>query len=275
MNEMNGKIVLITGAAGSIGKPMCVEFAKLGATVVMAGRGKKIIDAVDEVKKLSGSSNVELLEMDLSSLKSVRSAAENFKQRFQKLDVLMNNAAVFSKNRKTTAEGYEQTFGVNHLGHFLFTNLLTDKLKSTAGSRVIVMTMPTKCPINFEDLQLEKKYSGMLGLQSSKAANTCFAVELSKRLENSGVMVNALSPELTRSTLPSEAPAPIRFLFKTLGASPEKSKNYGVNLACKKEHENITGKFFKKSKIIPIPNQYSNADVTKKLWDLSEKLVGI
>lgn len=272
---MKEKIVLVTGAAGSIGKPMCIELAKRGATVIMAGRGKKIIESVDEVRKLSGSNKVELLQLDLSSLDSVRKAATEFKQRFQKLDVLMNNAAVFSKNRKTTAEGFEQTFGVNHLGHFLLTNLLTDTLKSTKGSRVVVMTMPTKCPINFDDLQLQKKYSGMIGLQSSKAANTAFAVELSKRLKSSGVMVNALSPELTKSTLPSEAPAPIRLIFKLFGASPEKAKDYGVNLAADKKYENVSGKFFKKTNEMAIPAIYTDTQVTQKLWSVSEKLVGL
>lgn len=265
--------MLITGAAGSIGKPMSVELAKRGATVIMAGRGQKIIDAVGEVKKISGSDKVELLEVDLSSLKSVRQAADNFKQRFQKLDVLMNNAAVFSRNRKITQDGFELTFGVNHLGHFLLTNQLTETLKSTPGSRVIVMTMPTKCPINFEDLQMKKKYSAMSALQASKAANTCFAVELSKRLANSGVMVNALSPELTKSTLPAEAPGVVRLLFKYFGASPEKSKDYGVSLACDKKFEGVTGKFFKKTKEIPIPGIY-NPEVTQKFWTVSEKLTG-
>ncbi len=275
MNEMQGKTVLVTGAAGSIGKPMCVELAKRGASVIMGGRGQKIKDAAAEVEKLSGSDKVEVLDLDLSSLKSVRQAADNYKQRYKKLDVLMTNAAVFSKNRKTTVDGFEQSFGVNHLGHFLLTNLLTDTLKSTSGSRVIVMTMPTKCPINFEDLQLEKNYSGMQGLQSSKAANTAFAVELSKRLASSGVMVNALSPELTQSSLPSEAPAPIRLIFKFFGASPENAKDYGVSLACDKNLEKTTGKFFKKTKEIDIPAIYTDPKVTQKLWTISEKLVGL
>jgi NAD(P)-dependent dehydrogenase (short-subunit alcohol dehydrogenase family) len=191
------------------------------------------------------------------------------------LYVLINNAAVFSGSRKSTSDGFEQTFAINHLGHFLLTNLLTDTLKVTPRARVIVMTMPTKVPINFDDLQLKNKYSGMAGLLSSKAANTCFAVELSKRLAGSGVMVNALSPELTKSSLPSEAPAPIRLLFKLFGASPEVSKDYGVSLASDKKFDNVTGKFYKKTKEIPIPAIYTDPKVTERLWSESEKLVGL
>src|SRR6185437_4775582 len=110
MGDMDGKIALVTGAAGAIGKPMCEELARRGATVVMAGRGEKMVNAAAEVKRATGSSRVETLELDLGSLSSIRIAAGDFKKRFGKLHVLITNAAVFNKERRTTTDGFEQVF---------------------------------------------------------------------------------------------------------------------------------------------------------------------
>jgi len=275
MGAMDGKVVLLTGAAGAIGKPMAAEFARRGATIVMAGRGAKLKAAADEVKSSTGSTKVETLEMDMSSLKSVRAGAEAFKKRHPKLHVLVNNAAVFSGSRKTTTDGFELVFGTNHLGHFLLTNLLLDTLKASAPARVVLMTMGSTTPINFDDLMEEKKYSGMTSLTMSKGAITCFGVELSKRLEASGVTVNMVNPELTKSTLPREAPAPLRWVFALFGADPEQSKSYGVRIAADPEFEKVTGKFFRKNVEKPIPDIYLDPKVRERLWTESSKLVGL
>jgi NAD(P)-dependent dehydrogenase (short-subunit alcohol dehydrogenase family) len=275
MGNMDGKIVLVTGAAGAIGKPMCVELARRGATVVMAGRKERMQAAAAEVKAASGSAKVETLELDLASLASVRVAAQEFQQRFSKLHVLINNAAVFSADRHTTADGFEQIFGVNHLGHFLLTNLLLGTLKASAPSRIVLMTMGSNVPIAFDDLMAEKKYNALNALQMSKGAITCFGVELAKRMEGTGVVVNAVNPELTKSTLPREAPLPLRLVFALFGASPERSKDYGVRVACDPEFEKITGRFFRKEVEKPIPPIYTDAGVRQRLWTESAKRVGL
>src|SRR5205085_6911016 len=125
----------------------------------------------------TGSTTVEALQMDMGSLKSIHAAVEEFRRRHNRLHVLFNNAAVFSNICKTTADGFESGMGINLLGHFLLTNLLLDTLKASAPARVIGMTMDSSVPINFDDLMLEKKYSGMASLQGSKGAITCFTVE--------------------------------------------------------------------------------------------------
>jgi len=275
MTTMKGKVALVTGAAGAIGKPMCVELAKRGARLVMAGRAPQIHAAADEVRAASGSATVEVLELDLASLDSIRSAADDFKRRFSQLHVLINNAAVFSKQRRTTADGFELVMGTNHLGHFLLTNLLLDTIKASAPARVVMMTMSTKVPIDFDDFMLEKKYSGLTALQMSKGAITSFALELAKRLEGTGVIVNAVNPELTKSTLPREAPFPLRAVFALFGASPERSKDYGIRVACDDAMANVTGRFFRKDVEKPVPEVHADAAIRARLWSESARRVGL
>lgn len=275
MAEMTGKVCLVTGAAGAIGKPMCIELAKRGATVVMAGRGAKLQEAAAEVKSASGSASVETLELDLSSLDSVRSAAAEFKKRFPKLHVLLNNAAVFTAERKATKDGFEMIFGTCHLGHFLLTNLLLDTLKGSAPSRIINMSMDSKVPIDFDDLQATKKYSSLDRLQMTKGAITCFSVELAKRLEGSGVTVNVVNPELTKSTLPREAPFPLRMVFALFGQSPQKSALWGVTVAADPAYDTISGKYYRKGVEKPIPDIYADAGTRTRLWTESAKLTGV
>lgn len=275
MGQMNGRVVLITGAAGAIGKPMCVELARRGASVVMAGRGPRLTQAAEEVRAATGSQDIHTLGLDLGSLDSVRSAAAEFQRRFDRLHVLINNAAVFSGTRKTTSDGFELIFGTCHLGHFLLTNLLTDTLKKSAPARVVLMTMDSKLPIDFDDLQAEKKFSSLDRLQMSKGAVTCFGVELSRRLEGSGVVVHCVNPELTKSTLPKEAPLPLRLVFAVFGASPEKSKDYGISVACDEQFGKTSGRYLRKGVEKAIPPLYLDAGVRARLWSESAKLVGL
>ncbi len=275
MADMTGKVVLVTGAAGAIGKPMCIELAKRGATVVMAGRGAKLAEAATEVKTLSGSTTVETLELDLSSLVSVRAAVDDFKKRFPKLHVLLNNAAIFTAERKATKDGFELIFGTCHLGHFLLTNLLVDTLKASAPSRIVNMSMDSKVPIDFDDLQATKKYSSLDRLQMTKGAITCFSVELAKRLEGSGVTVNVVNPELTKSSLPREAPLPLRLVFALFGQSPDKSARFGVDVAADPKFDRVSGKYYRKGIEKPIPELYTDATTRTRLWTESAKLTGL
>lgn len=269
---MNERVVLVTGAAGSIGKAMCAELARRGATVVMAGRGEKLAAAVAELKPLG---RVEALEMDMADLASIRAAAAKFKAQHPKLHVLINNAAVFAKTRATTRDGFESGFGVNHLGHFLLTNLLLDALKAGAPARVICMTMGSTTPINFDDLMLEKKFTALTSLTMSKGAITSFAVELARRLEGTGVVVNAVNPELTQSTLPTGAPFPLPLMFKLFGAKPEKSCEYALRVACNPEFATVSGRYFRKNVEKPIPPLYTDDAVRERLWKESSRLVGL
>lgn len=272
-NENHTSVALVTGAAGSICKPLCIALASNNVTVIMAGRLPKITSAVEEVIKKTGNKNVFALELDLASLSSVRRAATNFKNQFSRLDILVNGAAAFSKARKTTKDGFEQTFGVCHLGHFLLTELLSDHLKKTTNSRVIVMTMDTKMQLPFENLQLIKGYSRLKALNVSKACNTVFAFDLAERLYPAGVSVFAVNPELTKSSLPAEAPFPLRMIFSLFGASPEKSKDYVLRLAIDPQFNGKTKLYMKKNKEKAFPDIYRDKKVRDRLWQMSKELV--
>src|SRR6201988_772031 len=158
---MKDKVVLITGGNAGIGKATAIALAKLGATVIIGCRDeRKGIDAVRQIRLISGNPDVDLLLIDLASQKSVREAAEDFKERYSHLHVLINNAGVFLPNREVTEDGIEKTFATNYLGHFLLTHLLLDTLKASAPSRIIcVASKHTGIKLNFDDMMSEKKFS--------------------------------------------------------------------------------------------------------------------
>jgi len=199
---MTGKVCLITGANSGIGKATALGLAKLDATVVIVSRDKdKGEAALLEIRTRSGNKNVDAMVADLSSQDSVRELAHDFKARYKKLHVLINNAGVFLPKRVPTVDGLEATFATNHLGHFLLTNLLLDVLKASAPSRIINITSSAHrgTEMDFEDLQGEKKYSGFHAYSQSKLANVLFTYQLAKLLEGTGVTVNCLHPGVVRT----------------------------------------------------------------------------
>ena len=272
----NATTCLVTGAMGAIGKPLCTELARRGATVVMMCRDdQRGRAAVDEVRRLSGSHAVELLTCDLGSIDSVRRAATEYKARFQRLDVLINNAAVFTGTRKVTADGFEQMLGINYLSHYLLTNLLLDVLIASAPSRIVCMTMPTKAPIDLDDLMSERSFKPMKAFESSKSACTHLAVELGKRLEGTGVTANAVHPGMVNSSLPREAALPLRLVFKLFGTSPEQGKEAPLYVATSPELEGITSTYFVKNKPASLPAGVDDDALRASLWQRSARLVGL
>jgi NAD(P)-dependent dehydrogenase (short-subunit alcohol dehydrogenase family) len=269
------KIVLITGGNSGIGKATAIGIAKTGATVVIACRNKeKGQAAIDEIKKASGNNKVEMLLVDLASQQSVRDAAADFKKRFDKLHVLINNAAVFLRNREETVDGLEKTFATNYLSHFLLTHLLLDTLKASAPSRIVnVASMHRGVKINFDDLQTKQNYSFMKAVGPTKLGMIMFTRELSKKLEGTGVTVNSLHPGLAKSNILREVPGFMKFLFTMMSTSPEKCAETSIHLATSPEVEKVSGKYFEKKKeVTPLPNATNEAD-SKRLWELSRQLV--
>jgi NAD(P)-dependent dehydrogenase (short-subunit alcohol dehydrogenase family) len=272
---MKNKIVLITGGNAGIGKATATGLAKTGATVVIACRNKeKGLQAVEEIKKESGNSNVELLVMDLASQKSVRHAAEEFKKRFNRLDVLINNAGVFLPKRELTEDGIEKTFATNYLGHFLLTNLLLDTLKASAPSRIINVASKTgNAKINFDDLMLEKKFSVMTAVPPTKLGLIMFTQELARKLEGTGVTVNALHPGLVKTTILKDMSGFMKFMFKLMPqASPEKGAQTSIYLATSPEVEKVSGRFFADKKEAKPSPEADDVEKQKKLYDVSLKL---
>ena len=274
MASLEGKICVVTGAASGIGQQMAIALARQGATVVAAARDDaRAKGAVEEIKRLSGSSKVEPLACDMASLASVRKAAADCAARFPKISLLVNNAAVFNGERRTSADGFELGFAVNNLAPFLLTSLLLGALKAAAPSRVVMMTMPSKTPVNFDDLQAEKSYSALKTLEMTKGCEQYVVKELAKRLQGSGVSAVAVSPGLTQSKLPTEAPLPLRLVFKFFGKTPEQGAV--VPLSACLDDKWLSGQFVSdKGKLAAYP-AFMDDVATQRLWDVNTKLTGL
>lgn len=272
---MKDKVVLITGGNAGIGKATAIALAKLGATVVIGCRDeRKGLEAVRQIRIISGSPEVDLLLIDLASQRSVHEAADDFKSRYHELHVLINNAGVFLPKREVTEDGIEKTFATNYLGHFLLTHLLLDVLKSSAPSRIInVASKHNGIKMNLDDLMSEKKFSTLRAVGPSKLALVIFAKELSKRLVNTGVTINSLHPGLSNTTLLKDTSFIIRLIFKLLPkGTPEEGAETSVYLASAPELAHVSGKFFSDKKEIATSAGANDEALNKRFYDLSLKL---
>ena len=276
LDNMVGRVCLITGASGGLGKSTALGLARLGATVVMACRDEARGEADRaEIEAASGNSSVRLMLLDLSSQQSVREMASHFKAQNKQLDVLINNASVFKGKRTLTPDGLETMFATNHLGHFLLTNLLLDELKASPEAHVINIAAPSTTKLNFDDLHGERKFSALSAFGASKMCNLLFTYELARRLASTKVTANALHPGLMKSNLMSEAYAPIRWLTRLLSTTPERASVSLVYLASSPEVAGVTGKFFKGIKIGSSSAYSRDENVQKRLWDVSTGLSGL
>lgn len=202
--RIDGKVVIITGANSGIGKETAIDLAKRGGKVYIACRNQQRgEDALKEIKEESGSVNVFFLQLDLSSLESIRQFSKKFHEMETQLHILINNAGVMACPRALTKDGFEMQIGTNHMGHFLLTNLLLDLLKQSSPSRIVNVSSLFHWygRINREDLNSEKSYWKWIAYGQSKLANILFTRELSKKLEGSGVTANVLHPGAVRTGL--------------------------------------------------------------------------
>jgi len=278
---MRGKICLVTGASSGIGKATALGLAKLGATVVMvcrdAARGEA---ALSEIKQKSGNNFVDLLVADLSSQEAIRRLASEYKSRYQRLHVLINNAGVYYTKRHITADGLEAMFAVNYLARFLFTHLLLDIIKQSAPARIINVAgaYHAKGKINFDDLQGEKDFDGQRANHQSKLADVLFTYELARRLEGTRVTVNCLHPGMVATDLidkDKDFPVFFKYLYKLsrpLMKSPAQGAETSLYLASSPEVEGITGQYFVNKKIAQSSPDSHNVQLAQRLWEVSEKL---
>jgi NAD(P)-dependent dehydrogenase (short-subunit alcohol dehydrogenase family) len=275
-------IAIVTGANSGMGKVASLEIAKTGANVVMLCRSRERGEkAVNEVRAISGNDSVELMLCDLGSRKSIEEFCSEFKKRYSRLDVLVNNAGVMLPKRRETVDGYELQFGVNYLGHFLLTNLLLDVLIASAPSRIVnTSSMAHKSgKIHFEDINLKKRFSSFRAYSQSKLANILFTYELAERLKGTGVTVNCLHPGVVATGIGADrdkgtasfSNRAMSMLFK----SPEKGAETAVYLATSPEVEGVTGKYFCNKRTIPSSKSSYNISDRKRLWDLSEEMTGL
>ena len=195
-DNMNGKICLVTGGTNGIGKSTAQELARMGAMVIIVGRdAQKTSRVVKEIRAATGNPGVGSMLAELTSEQEVRRLADEFKRKYSRLHVLINNAGGFFMRRQLRGNGIEMTFALNHLAGFLLTNLLLDTIKASAPARIINVSSNahTSGKIEFDNLQGEREY-GPRAYDNSKLANILFTMELARRLEGTGVTVNALHP---------------------------------------------------------------------------------
>jgi NAD(P)-dependent dehydrogenase (short-subunit alcohol dehydrogenase family) len=281
--DVRGKRVLITGATSGIGQEAAAELARLGAQVVMVGRdARKTEAAVADVKARSGSSEVSYLLCDFSSQADIRRFAQEVLAKFDRLDVLINDAGGVNKDRRLTGDGIEATFAVNHLGYFLLTNLLTDLLVRSAPARVVTVASDAHRAgtLDFDDLGFEKGgYRLMRAYARSKLGNVLFAKELARRLQGKGVTSNSLHPGAVATNIWSGAPGwakPLLFLFfRPFFLSIKKGAEPIVRLASDPGLEGVTGRYFDRDKeVAPSPLARDEA-LAQKLWTVSAGMVGL
>jgi NAD(P)-dependent dehydrogenase (short-subunit alcohol dehydrogenase family) len=278
---MKGKTVVVTGANQGIGKATALALAREGARVLVVARNPdKGRAAVEEVRALSGSKQVELVVADLSSQAEVRRAAADIRSRVDRLDVLVNNAGVFVPERHTTVDGLEETFAVNHVAYWLLTHELLDVLRASAPSRVVVVSSEAHrgASMRWDDLGQEgTRYRGFRAYGQSKLANLLFTYELARRLEGTGVTANALHPGVIGSGFAQTYGGAMALLVKIAKPfllTPEEGARTSVYLASSPEVEGVTGKYFARCK--PVKSNALSYDeaAQRKLWALSEQLVG-
>lgn len=280
-NRLDGKVVIITGCNTGIGKETALEMAKRGAKVYMACRNYGKCEAArKEIIKISGNMNVFNRSLDLSSLQSVREFAENFLKEETRLDILINNAGIMATPRKLTLDGYEQQFAVNHLGHFLLTNLLLDLLKASAPSRIVIVSSLAYVIGNFdkEDMNLEKSYSPYKAYGRSKLANILFNRKLARMLKDSKVTANCLHPGTVQSELMRNNAflGVVNFFFsKLVFRSTKGGAQTTLYLALDPELENVTGGYYDRMKLFPLMAKAKDDEMADWLWKESLKMVGL
>lgn len=281
--SMHGKVVVVTGANVGIGLETAVGVAERGATTVLACRNQAKAEAAAKVvTQRTWNDDVHVVALDLADLASVRKAADDIGSRWERLDVLVNNAGGTWTQRQHTAQGIEYTFGVNHLGHFYLTNLLLERLRADAPARVVSVTSVGHHAafggMQFDDLQSERRYEGMEVYCRSKLANVLFIRQLAKRLQGSGVTANAAHPGWVRSSfaMDGDTTGVIGFgmrVIRPVQISPRRGAKTSIYLATSPDVVGKTGMYWVRSKPGHMSRHARDDAAAQRLWDESERLL--
>jgi NAD(P)-dependent dehydrogenase (short-subunit alcohol dehydrogenase family) len=261
--------ILVTGATDGLGRRVAQVLAAKGITVLLHGRSPERLDAaLEELRSQRASEKVNSYLADLSSLAAVRDLADRILSERDRLDVLVNNAGIIARERKESEDGYELTFAVNYLSHFLLTRLLLPLLKDSAPARIVNVASAAQSPLDFSNLMLERGYDAMKAYSQSKLAQVMFTFELPEHLRHTGVTVNALHPASLMDT---------KMVQSTFGynmSTVEEGTEAVVRLAVSKGVEGITGSYFDGKWEARANRQAYNPRDRNRLWVLSEQLCG-
>jgi retinol dehydrogenase-12 len=284
-NSLQGKTILVTGATSGIGRVTAAALAERGAAVFCVGRDpQRTQTTVESIQRESGNALVYGLLADLASFHQIRNLAGEVLQRSPRLDVLVNNAGALFLRRKFSQDGIELTFALNHLAYFLLTNLLIDRLKSTAAetgeARLVNVSSAAHlgAKIHFDDLQFRHGYRGMRAYSQSKLANILFTYELARRLAGSGVTANALHPGFVASRFATNngplAKIAMR-LARLVAISPDEGAQTSIYLASSPEVKGVTGKYFVKCQPARSDPASYDEETARRLWETSAQMVGL
>jgi NAD(P)-dependent dehydrogenase (short-subunit alcohol dehydrogenase family) len=269
MRNLEEETILVTGATDGLGKRVARELAAQGATVLLHGRNRERLEATsEEVRSRTGSEKLRYYLADFSSLGEVRELAEQVLSEHDRLDVLVNNAGIISRERNESEEGYELTFAVNYLSHFLLTSLLLPLLRDSIPARIVNVASAGQSPVDFSNLMLEQRYDAMRAYTQSKLAQILFTLELAGRLQDGGVTVNALHPASLMDT---------KMVHGTFGytmSTVEEGAEAVLRLAVSPEVEGVTGRYFDGRREARANRQAYDEEARRRLWALSEELCG-
>jgi NAD(P)-dependent dehydrogenase (short-subunit alcohol dehydrogenase family) len=277
--DITNIVIIVTGATDGVGLETARELAKHNPKLVLVGRNiEKGLRVVEELKKESGNKEIEFFAADLSSQSDIRDFANNFQAKYDRLDVLVNNAGAYFPSKLVSVDGFEMTFALNHLGYFLLTNLLLATLKKSAPSRIINVSSMAHFSARFDIIKLnsEDKYSPWNAYATSKLENLYLTYELAEKLKGTGVTVNAVHPGLVNSKFGKQGGGPFLAIFRIMqkysGKTPANGAKTSIYLALSDEVEGTTGAYFADEKRSESSKASHDKVVAKKLWQISEKL---
>jgi retinol dehydrogenase 12 len=271
---MEKPICLITGATEGVGRATAVALAGKGFRVVLAARDATKAQAVEREIAAAGGPQADHLAVDLTSLRDVRTLADTFKRRYPRLDVLINNAGVFLPRRTETADGFETSYQVNYLSHFMLTHLLLDALEKSAQGRIINLSSSVYAVGRFDahNLQSEKRFSVLGTYAASKLFMLMFTRELARRLVGTRVTANAVHPGIVRTRMMLRAPGAFRlmsYLSLPFSTSPARGARTSVHLASSPELAGVSGQYFTRAGRREARNVFDTARNRALLWELS------
>ncbi len=262
------KYVLITGSTDGIGKQSAIDLAKKGYYVLVHGRSDESVrQALEEIGSASGRDDLDGFSSNFESLRQVYEMAQNIKQQYDHLDILINNAGIFQKEREMTGDGYEKTFQVNYLAHYLLTRLLLGLLEKSESARVVnVSSMVHATAIDFDNLQGEQDFMGSKAYGISKLCNVLFSYKLARETEASHITSNCLHPGVISTKL-------LKQHYGDIGSAVEEGTENVVYVATSEDIEGVSGKYF----VNQMPQSSATVSyephVQDKLWDVSEQMV--
>jgi len=283
--ELRDRVIVITGGNAGIGKETAVGLAQKGATVVITARDQQRgAAALEEIRGRTGRDDERLVVMplDLASFASIRAFASDLLDRSDRLDVLVNNAGLVLRQRRETADGFEMTFGVNHLGHFLLTDLLLDRLRAGESARIVNVSSDAhkqaRNGLDFDDLQSTRRYRGFAVYSKSKLANILFTRELARRLDGTNVTVNALHPGFAASRFGRDGDTGrlgdvAMLVTRPFAINAAQGALTSIHVASSPDVDGITGQYFSKCALATPSRAAQDDDAARRLWDASEQLI--